>query len=159
MGNDGGRYPDFADGTPNPVLPSEVMPISDDQLRYVIEGHRWGAGIDGKTEMPQRWLGHEREYVQRVLDHPQSSEPDPRTGRVRLRGVVDSVTLLIVLDRLGKGWRPWEVVSIYPLWGFGVRANEGERRAPIESPAHAEALARRARTRARLRMQRRGGKS
>lgn len=76
-----------------PMGPEQILPISDDALGHIEDGHLAGAGV-GKDEFPAGWQGDAlRQRLQRVIDNPQAITDDPRAGRVRLHGLVEGVEI------------------------------------------------------------------
>lgn len=132
------RYPDLPDGRRAPLRPSDVNPINDGDLAYILDGdglggggHRAGTGLVHKREFPARWDdGNVREAIEASLwsgDVPRNISLG-RDG-VTLRSIYDNVVLEIPISDYEKYW---EVATAYPLSGDGVCRNVSPgRREPV----------------------------
>lgn len=103
-----------------PAGPDDVAPISDNVLGYIESGHAHGAGL-GKDEFPEDWVGDVlREKVQQVVDNPQAIRPngadrsEEAPTRARLFGLVDGISMVVVVEKTDQGWYPWYVQNSHP---------------------------------------------
>ncbi|MBO0882160.1 MAG: EndoU domain-containing protein, partial [Mycobacterium sp.] len=70
-------------------------------------GHRFGRGLPGKSEFPQRWT--DSDVVRHVLEV--AAEPDwvhfQSNGRWKVRGERDGVEMSVIIDPRGQVWSAW----------------------------------------------------
>ena len=113
---------DNADAFTRPPL--DALRIPPDRALHILDGdatgggHRYGAGVPGKTEFPAHWT------VDKIIDSILSVGRSPdsaslqRNGRWLVAGVRDQVALAVVINTDGRIW------TAYPLPGCpGVRQN------------------------------------
>jgi hypothetical protein len=127
MGSPEDRYPDMGNGKPAPLRPSDIRPVSDDDLKYALDGdghgaggHRSGTGAPGQSEFPRSWDEVKlREAIEAVLYGGSASIALSKDG-VIFRDLHDDVVLAVPVHDYG---RYWEVATAYPLSGVGVVRN------------------------------------
>ncbi|ORA25174.1 hypothetical protein [Mycobacterium aquaticum] len=141
------RYPDMDNGDPAPLRPSDVQPLIDDDLAYMLDGdghggggHRAGTGIPGKSELPAGWDETKLlEAVEAILwGQDLQRNITPENLGVVFRGLHDGVILAVPVHDYG---RYWEVATAYPLSGDGVHRNDATGR-PVPVPLNPADLTR-----------------
>jgi hypothetical protein len=122
------RYPDMPDGTPAPLRPSDVKPLAEDDVSYILDGdgmggggHRFQMRIPGKRVFPQAWDEDKlRAAVNAALYGPAPKTLSRTPNGVLLRSLVDNVVVWIPIRKYPDGW---EVSTAYPRSGDGVYLN------------------------------------
>lgn len=142
------RYPDMDNGDAAPLRPSDIQPVVDDDLAYMLDGdghggggHRSGTGIPGKSELPAGWDEAKLlEAIEAILwGQDVSRNITPEDLGVVFRGLHDGVILAVPVHDYG---RYWEVASAFPLSGDGVHRNDATGR-PVPVPLNLADLTRR----------------
>jgi hypothetical protein len=113
---------DTADAFTRPPL--DALRIPPDRALHILDGdatgggHRYGAGVPGKTEFPANWT--EDKIIDSILSVGRSPDSASlqRNGRWLVAGVRVQVALAVVINTDGRIW------TAYPLPGCpGVRQN------------------------------------
>jgi hypothetical protein len=130
-------YPPLADGTPAPLKPSEVKPIRDEDIAYILDGdgygmggHRGGTGLLEKSEFPVGWTNDTvRIAVEAGLWIPTLPRNIWRTNSgVQIRAIYEDIIIALPITQFPDGW---ELMTAYPLSGDGVYRNTLTGRAPV----------------------------
>jgi hypothetical protein len=128
------EFPDLTNGTPFQL--SDVSPVTDEDMAYIIEGdgrgnggHGHGRGIEGKTEFPARWDADKiRAAVESVLWGGNPSRITPSLRGVTIRALYDGVVIEVPVRRIGN---TWELSTAYPVSGEGVYRNVAGNPLPV----------------------------
>lgn len=122
-------YPDTPDGSPAPLTPVDIKPVSLDDIAYFLDGdglgaggHRGGLGTPGKTEYPADW---DDQTVREVITAAIASEGVPRllvptAAGVLMRALLRGIILELAITAYGV---TWEITSAYPICGDNVVRN------------------------------------
>jgi len=112
-------YPDLLDGTPAPLLPTDVEPLNDADIAHIIWGHAWGFGEPWKTLFPAGWSPVDiSSAVQSALWSQGVTRSLSRTATgVLIRALVEGVIIALPLDELDHSW---VLMTAYPVCGEGV---------------------------------------
>ncbi|QIS08994.1 hypothetical protein F5544_05410 [Nocardia arthritidis] len=107
------------------IPPLDRLEITDDRMRYVLEGddtgrgggHRFGTGVPNKTEFPERWDDETiRRYVLEIAAAPDRALFQAN-GNWNVIGWRDGVQVSVIIKQNGQ------VQSTWPEKGRGVHRN------------------------------------
>lgn len=126
-------YPNLRDGTPAPLLPSDVEALVDADIEHIVSMHGADSREPNKTLFPASWTA---EKIQAVVEavlwsrHGVFSRSLHRTpAGVVIRAMVEGVVLELPLDELTHSW---VMMTAYPICGDGVYRNTSDgKREPV----------------------------
>lgn len=101
----------------------ETIRLTPDRLAHILDGdeggggHRYGAGVPGKTEFPESWDDDTiAATVLHAAHRPQNVEQQ-NNGRWRVSGRYDAVDMRVIVNPDGRIW------AAHPIDGPGVITN------------------------------------
>lgn len=137
-------YPDLPDGSPAPLTPADVRPVTSDDIAYFLDGdgcggggHRGGLRNPEKTEYPAAW---DDDTVWEVIAEAIAGEGVarrlvPTSAGVLMRAFLHGIILELAITDFDADW---EITSAYPICGdYVVRNTDG---GPVAVPLNVDDL-------------------
>jgi hypothetical protein len=124
-------YPDLLDGTPAPLMPTDIEPLNGADITHIVWEHGSEFGGPGKSLFPAGWSA---EVIRAAVEAALWSRGVPRTlsrtnTGVIMRALVDGVIIELPLREFHHSWG---LMTAYPLCGDGVTRNiSGQGRVPV----------------------------